>query len=190
MELEYTKEEMLALWKRLRWLEPLRADAEVVRSDGTDLDALAETEMRQWYLRLLNEAPLEMLPLTDLASQAMVRLLPVGSCPDCFSAAAPLLEVSVPRTALRLARLQMVGMAVGTDILEDPSDPRWRLAFNRFRRQSQPPAALWLRASSVILLPAPADGSLPGVTHLHAVVDPGPSLYRFQESALSALAEN
>lgn len=187
MEVEYTRDEMRQLWKRLRWLEPLRSDATVVRSDGTDLDALAESEMRLWYLSLLHEAPLEMLALTELASQASVRRLRGDGTQGWFPAGAALLEVTVPRGVIRLARFVMQGQAMGPDIVEDPSDPRWRLGLNRFRRGMAPAAALWLRSSSVILLPAPADGSLPAVASLHAVADTGPEIYRFQEQALATI---
>lgn len=185
MNIEYTKDEMRAVWKRLRWLEPLRADATVVRSDGTDIDRVAETQMRQWYLQLLAEAPMDMLVLTDLSASAMVRRVAAA---DCYPASVDMIKVTVPKNAIRLGRVKISGAAVCADIVENPSDPRWRLSLNRFRRQMAPMTALWRRDSCTLLLPAPADGSLPKVTLLHAVVDPGPDIYRFREPALATIA--
>ncbi len=76
MRLELTKNEMLALWKRRHFLEPLRADCRIERSDGVDLDAIATEEMRLWYLKQLAEAPPDMLAPSDLAMTAKVRRSP------------------------------------------------------------------------------------------------------------------
>lgn len=79
MRLELTKNEMLALWKRRHFLEPLRADCRIERSDGVDLDAIATEEMRLWYLKQLAEAPPDMLAPSDLAMTAKVRRSPQGT---------------------------------------------------------------------------------------------------------------
>lgn len=55
-----TRQEMLAQWKLRRALEPLRADCTAQRNDGIDLDRYLTEEMRSWYLRMLDTAPVEM----------------------------------------------------------------------------------------------------------------------------------
>lgn len=180
MTTEYTKEQMLQLWKRLRWLEPLRADATVIRTDGTDLDSLAEAEMRRWYLELLREGPVHLLPLTEVGEGARLALKP-----DSLTGLTMMEITPVERAIVRPVRLELEGMPCATVIITDPADPRWRLWLNPYRRPSSPPVALWRADSSTMLIPT--DGTLPEIVSLKAVVDPGPTLYRFSEEALSAI---
>ena len=96
MKLTLTKAQMLEQWKRRRWLEPLRADCRIRRSDGADLDAYAEMEMRQWYLDLLATAPAEMLAVTDLTLSATVKRAPEGR-----------LFIDLPAPAVRVVRVRV-----------------------------------------------------------------------------------
>lgn len=53
---------MLAQWKLRHYMEPLRDDCEVTRYDGVNVDSLIALEMQDWYLHLLDTAPLKMVP--------------------------------------------------------------------------------------------------------------------------------
>ena len=49
MKLTLDQSEMLALWKRRHFIEPLRADCTIERTDGIDIDARCREEMRALY---------------------------------------------------------------------------------------------------------------------------------------------
>ena len=49
MKLTLDQTEMLALWKRRHFIEPLRADCTIERTDGIDIDARCREEMRALY---------------------------------------------------------------------------------------------------------------------------------------------
>lgn len=65
--------EMTRLWLLRKGYEPLRSDCQIERSDGADLQALARNECRQWYERLLQSGPDDLLVLHDIAGSAQLR---------------------------------------------------------------------------------------------------------------------
>lgn len=69
MKLRLSTDEMLSQWRMRRALEPLRSDCTVERIDGIDLDSFLLMEMKDWYLNLLDTAPIHLLTLTDIASK-------------------------------------------------------------------------------------------------------------------------
>lgn len=69
MKLRLSTDEMLSQWRMRRALEPLRSDCTVERIDGIDLDSFLKMEMRDWYLNLLDTAPIHLLTLTDITSK-------------------------------------------------------------------------------------------------------------------------
>ena len=88
MKITLTREEMLALWRRMRTVEPLRLDCSVGRTDSVDIDAILDGEMRLWYLNLLDSADPDLLPVENVADAA-----------DCSTAAPS--SVMTVRLALR-----------------------------------------------------------------------------------------
>lgn len=72
MKLRLSTDEMLSQWRMRRALEPLRSDCTIERIDGIDLDSFLKMEMRDWYLNLLDTAPLHLLSLTDIASKVSI----------------------------------------------------------------------------------------------------------------------
>ena len=62
-------EQMLAQWKMRHYLEPVRSDSEVSRSNVVNVDYMLSLEMRDWYLELLDKGELRYLELTDIASE-------------------------------------------------------------------------------------------------------------------------
>ena len=74
MMLRLTQADMLAQWKMRRYLEPLRTDCLISRSDGIDIDAYCVMEMRRWYLDLLATAPVEFLAPEPTLSENIIKL--------------------------------------------------------------------------------------------------------------------
>lgn len=79
MIVRLSPEEMLRIWKLRRYHEPLRADCEVTRTDGLDLDRLQTMEMREWYLKLLDTAETGLLEVTDIAKDVALKRRRDGS---------------------------------------------------------------------------------------------------------------
>ncbi len=79
MKLNLTSDEMLRVWKLRRYNEPLRSDCVVTRADGVDLDGLQRMEMREWYLKLLDEGDLSLLEVSDIAADVAVVINQDGS---------------------------------------------------------------------------------------------------------------
>ncbi|MCQ2288870.1 MAG: hypothetical protein MJZ74_07200 [Muribaculaceae bacterium] len=69
---DLSENEMLALCKRVMKLEPVRRECAVEREDGIDMDAWIMMRARSWYARLLQEGPLEWLPVEDLKDEVTV----------------------------------------------------------------------------------------------------------------------
>ena len=57
MKITLTREEMLALWRRMRTVEPLRLDCSVGRTDSVDIDAILDGS--------IDKAPTKKIPFFD-----------------------------------------------------------------------------------------------------------------------------
>ena len=104
---------MLELWRAMRQFEPLRADASVTRTDAFDTDTLLRADLDSWYGKALRTMPLNMLPLTDIASRLTVQMQPDGSG-----------LVALPADCLRVASVAMEGWLADALVTDDPTSPR------------------------------------------------------------------
>ncbi len=104
----FTMEEMVAEWKLRRGMMPLRTDAVVERIDGIDVDTLLRSMIRQWYGRLLLEAPAELLPQANLASKAQLKLA------DKFGA----VEVKLPGECSRVLSVKLSDWTMAVSVLK------------------------------------------------------------------------
>ena len=98
MRKEYTKEEMMALWKRRHFIEPLRADCVISRSDGVNMDARVAEDMRAWYLHLLRNGPVEHLAPADMSLTCSVSRNSTGA-----------LQIRLPASAVRVTAVKLSG---------------------------------------------------------------------------------
>jgi len=178
MRMELTKNEMLALWKRRHFLEPLRADCTAERADGIDLDTWCAEAMRRWYLRLLAEAPPELLAPDDLSLTAKVRRTPYGS------AVAQLPAGVVRVTAIKLNGWQRAAVPV------TPDSPEAMRQANRFARGGvADPVAVAGHDGTLELFSPDSRSAIPTVEMLLAVTDPGEEKYIFDERALDHIRD-
>lgn len=176
MKLTLTKAQMLAQWKQRRWLEPLRADCRIRRSDGADLDAYAEMEMRQWYLELLATAPVEMLAVTDLTLSATVRRAGEGR-----------LVIDLPASAVRVVKVRVAGWQRDAEITADPHSPLALRQANRFACGGVEHPVAVHSGRRLELFSAESSKALPGVEALWIIADTGPDSYTFDERAWGLL---
>ena len=173
MRIELSENEMLALWKRRHFLEPLRADCLIERSDGVDLDAIAREEMRLWYLRRLAEAPPCKLAPDDIAMTAKVRRSPSGTA-----------LVTLPHNVVRVVAVKLGGWERPARIIEAGS-PCERRAANPFARAGVADPVAVLRPGNILELFSPdSRQALPVVDTLLVIEDPGPHTYVMDERLL------
>ena len=66
-------QEMLDLWKLRSGYVVARRDCEVERTDGVDLDGMLMSQIGQWYAGLLATAPVDWLPVEDVAARVAVE---------------------------------------------------------------------------------------------------------------------
>ncbi len=176
MRIEMTKDEMLAIWMRQHFLEPLRADCVMSRIDGVDLEAIAVDEMRRWYVRMLGEAPAGMLAPSDIALTVSMRRAPQGTgiivLPDNV---VRVLAVKLS-TWEREATIVAGGSALG------------RRQGNRYSRGGvADPVAVLSPGGRLELFSLGSEVSVPMVETLLVVEDPGPERYVMDERLLGEM---
>lgn len=175
-EVTLEKSAMLELWKRARGFEPLRADCAVTRTDGPDLDALLEMEMRAWYIRQLLTAPIEELPLSDIAPVLTLTTLREG-----------VVTAPLPEGCVRVARVMMDGWERSALIAESANHPLAMEQTNRFARawRCRPVAIVedgWITLHGVVSHP-------PRGLSVSAVMLPAPELpYVLTEAMIGRLS--
>ena len=72
--LRYTEKEMLEEWKLRTGFFRTRTGCELVRDDGVDIDKVLQSEIDSRYERLLAAAPLELVPVMDVADDCTVTV--------------------------------------------------------------------------------------------------------------------
>lgn len=172
-----THDEMLKLWRTAAGLEPLRSDCRVERVEGLDADAVIEPRMRSWYLRLLDTAPPQLLPVADVADRLTLT-------PD---PAAPRAAATLPDGVRRLLSLRLTGwMRPAGPADEDEASRRAALALNPYLRPG-PHSPLCITRGRRLTAAPFEDGDI--VAEAMAVTDPGPELYILDESLLDTIPD-
>lgn len=179
MKLKLSRSEMLSQWKFRRYLEPLRADCRLTRSDGIDLDAYAAAEMRQWYLRLLATAPLEYLAPADLTLTATLKRGDGNKG-----------VITMPAGTVRIARVRLSGWQRDATVVTDRASRDGRMQCNRFACGGiENPVAVWSGDGRLELFSLPSLTGVPLIECLTAVVDQGDETYEFDERAWELLPD-
>lgn len=168
MRLELTKPEMLALWKRRHFLEPLRADCTIQRSDGVDLDTIVQEEMRLWYLKQLAEAPVELLAPEDLTMTAKVRRSTQGTA-----------LITLPENVVRVVAVKLGGWERPARVMTNGNQP---YRGNPFAVGGVAhPVAVVLPGNTLELFSPESPHTIPVVDLLVVITDPGPDTYIMDE---------
>ncbi len=179
MKLELSKAEMLARWMSRRYLEPVRADCQVERSDAVDLAALCAREARDWYLELLATAPAELLSPVDVAKDCEAE-----AAADGYS-----VDVWMPENVVRPLSVRLAGWYRAATVVA-PDSPAARRCASRFGAGGvAEPVAVLEPDGRLRLFSRPTSRRAPVVESLMAAVDTGEELYHFDERALSLIKE-
>lgn len=183
MKVTLSKEEMLRRRRLLGGLEPLRHDCTIEQSDGIDVDALLEAQLRAWYLNLLDTAPAELLAPDNISATVTAVAADGGG-----------VKLTMPAMCRRVFDVQLKGWQRAVKVL--PASECERVA----ALQQNPytaatamrpvavlmPGATGGKAAAVLAFPTPG-GASPQVALATAVLDQGESIYSFDESALATM---
>lgn len=170
-------QQMLAHWRRAHGHEPERSDCSVEVFEGMDTRVSMSTRMRQWYLRVLDRAPLRHVTLTDTASRLAAERIGDG-----------VWLVRLPEDVRRLVALRLQGCTHAAQVRPRGEGPRTdALQTNRYSRSGRfSPVALLEEDRRTVTLYCRGMAEAV-ITEAPGVCDPGDETYEFDESALSLL---
>lgn len=175
MKMRLSTDEMLQQWRMRRALEPLRSDCVVQRADGIDLDPLLRMEMRDWYLKLLDTASLELLAPEDIAGDVALVVNADGSA-----------VVTLPERCRRVVEVRLEEWERPARI-ETPDSRRARCQQSCYcRGGAEEPVAIAevgrLRLYSVL-------SAQPKIASLLCIAEPEEGYYEFDERALATITD-
>lgn len=175
--MKLTDQQMLAMWREAKGLEPMRSDCSIETFDGYDITSAMMVEMRQWYLQLLDTAELRYLELSDITDS--LKLKPVAN---------GVWQFSIPTDTRRIITLQINGCKHLTPVQSRAESLREiELNRNRYSRSTAENPLAVITGRIVTLYCATDDGQAPEIIGSQAVVDPGDEWYVMNESALTLL---
>lgn len=175
MILTLDRRQMTARWLQLTRLEPLRADCVVTRTYGIDLEALAASEARLWYVALLGRGPLRWLRVAEMADDATLESADDGS-----------VTVILPKNCVRPVSVELHGWERPAPVVAADSPEAW-LQTNPFSRGGVArPVAVSQPGGRLQIFSPPAAGQA-RLKSLRGVADPGEDTFIFDEEALTTV---
>ena len=181
MKITLTKAEMLRRRRIAGGLEPHRADCAIEQTDGIDIDAVLELQLRQWYLDLLDKGSVSEVAPSNIA--ASVEISAVSGNPGGT-------VLTPPEMCRRVFAVKLKGWLRAVEV--EPASEAERI----IQLQSNPytaataahPVAVATggasggRASEILAWPAATQALT-----VTAAIDPGEDYYTFDESALASM---
>lgn len=174
MKLRLSTDEMLSQWRMRRALEPLRSDCTVERIDGIDLDSFLKMEMRDWYLNLLDTAPIHLLTLTDITSMVSLSKNKDRS-----------VVIRLPQGCRRVIELTLDCSPVPIKITP-PDTPLAICQQNPFSR-SGIVSPIAIHSHDNLIIHAGSDDF--NIVQLLCVMEPDDGFYELDEAALSLISQ-
>lgn len=173
----YTEARLLEEWKLRSRLEPLRTDCVITRTDGIDMDTYLLRELRAWYMRELATAPVDTLPLTDIAPGLTMTRAPDGAG-----------MVKLPAGCLRVVSVEMEGWHRPAVIVADPECAEAVAQTSPYSRGGvcRPVAVIY--PDRMMLYTPPADAKAP--SSVLAVTEPPEGTYLLTERMLADMPLN
>lgn len=173
MKLTLTNEQMARIWRARAAIESADSDSSFERFDAVDIADAINFAMRQWYLNLLDTAPLSCLVATDITEKLKQK-----------SAGAVWITAELPSDCRRLTSLTLASSPLPVRIVDDINDDvkLKRILANTYTRGAAfEPRAFVVQRMLTVIAPSPAISSAVGI------VDPGDETYTLDESALTLI---
>lgn len=161
-----THQQMLAHWRRARGVEDSREGCSIEVYEGVNTALRHATDMRMWYLNLLDNAPLRYLVTHDVAGQAGIMEVAPG-----------IWQITLPTAVRRVVSVTTADSA-GPIAVQDRNFPT-----NPFLRGSQLFPVVVRDGRNLQMHSV----ETPVLRQLIAITDPGDEVYELDESALSLL---
>ncbi len=170
-----TSDQLLKIWMLSRYHLPVNDPATVsVDSQlGVDTLQLETTLMQAWYLKQLDTAPAELLPVEDCAEGVPLLFGPGGTC-----------IITLPERCRRPLTVQLSSWPIPTTIIT-PDHPLAALQSSPHSR-GVPSAPVALLSGRILTLYSPASAT-DRLTHLLCVVDDSPTSYNLDPSLLATI---
>lgn len=169
----YTSTQILEEFRRRRFLEPVRNDCVIERSDGADIDTQLMAEIRQWYATLIDTAPTDWLATEEVAPDVIMELIPGTGA----------MSLILPEDVRRVVGISIEGNPVPVTIITDPESPLMRLQSNPFTRGGKiRPLAFQHSPRHLTLFAHDSRGNPPELTSVR-VVRLSPDIYQFDNRA-------
>jgi len=174
-----SREEMLRCRRIAAGLEHLRTDCDVRVTDGIDVDAMYEQELRQWYLDFLDNGPAHLVAVSDVAATLRDgERVPGGG-----------VMISVPPECRRVFSLRLDSWLNAVEVASAEK------ARDIISRQLNPYTAASPAMPVACLVPGAEAGLAGGIMawpagklpHVTAAIDTGPGIYKFDEAAMNTI---
>lgn len=177
MKIRLSQDEMLDLWRLRHALEPLRSDCVVTRADGIDLDSFLLQDIHDWYLRLLDTAPVEYLAPSDISRNVAL------SCDDKGVG-----SIILPENCRRVIELRLDCWKQPALISTDLASPIAMMQQNPYSRgnTSAPVALHSHRLLNLYSVPPDVDAS---ITRLLCIMQPDDGFFEMDQRALSLITD-
>lgn len=171
------EQEMLALWKQVMRVTPVRRECVVERDDGIDLDAYLLVRLRQWYAHLLVTAPLEWVPVEDLKAEVPLAADERG-----------VVTATLPERCVRPVEWMLAGWTRSVTAFPAADAPEAAAQRSEWT-QGGPCRPAIVRHDDRLMLYGVAPGTQPQLVLARCVAVPAAGRYRFHADALATLPQ-
>ncbi|MBR1543812.1 MAG: hypothetical protein IJ626_02835 [Muribaculaceae bacterium] len=174
---ELSEQEMLELWKREHHLEETRGDCLMEREDGIDLDEWLTLQMREWYGRLLETAPVEWLPVEDVTNSVRMSVDGEG-----------VVTASVPAHCVRPVEWQLEGWKNSVTHFAESGSMEAEVQRSVWTRGAKEHPAV-VDCGNTLILYSLGTGERAVLKKARCVVRPEDGTYKFHYAALRTIRE-
>jgi len=180
MTYTFTLDQLVKMVRRWALIDGDRMDASILRSDGIDIDELLKSWIRRWYADSLANAPANMLPATQIDTQA------TSSMKTPWMA-----KFTLPDNFCRLVSFRMDSWQMPPEILsmDNPAHlRRWRRQASIYARATKNAPLVFVDPLAKVLYVSPVAQN-DRVAKCTAILDPGPDgPFTFNQSLLNSLS--
>ena len=171
----YSREEMIALWRKVMNIDVARRECSVERADGIDVDALLQQHIDVWYGNLLQTAPLKWVPVSDVAQLVNVSADAEG-----------VVTLVLPEHCVRLMEVQMQGWRQSVCEFASPDSEVAHMQASQWLRggNCNPVAVAY---DNRVVLYSITHAQEPVVALARGVIRPHDGSYVFSEQAISTI---
>lgn len=178
MLITYDDERMLDVWRQGALLEPALAEASIERFDSLDIKQRLRMTMRAWYIDYLANAPVDMVPVSDLTEYARTAAGPAEGS----------MTLRLVCETARITEITLDGYGDVSLMNPDSKDNAEILKAmgNKFVRNGDTPKAFYRPRTDTAVIFFPGDEE-PVITAVRGVLIPEDDVFVFDERMLAEI---